>query len=303
MAFLCAFAAVSASGPTSRLSAQSLTLMDAADAALESHPSLSAAAARVSASREAGDAARAARLPGAALSATLTRFQEPMVVAPLHSLNLTSPPRFDRTLVQGQLAAQYTLFDGARSPRIRGADVALEASELTLEDTRMSVLEETAAAYLEVLAARAVLAAGFVEVALVVEPGEAVGDRQALERRFHFLALGEVVEEADAADALIVVEKLRCRQANVDAAAVAATQHRLEAFDLPGLSVFVAVHQPPDFAREFGRVVERADVQPPDDFFAGVAEQPFGGGIEQIDHTAPVDADDRVGADRDQIVQ
>jgi outer membrane protein len=61
--------------------------------------------------------------------------------------------------VQGQLAAQYTLFDGARSPRIRGADVALEASELTLEDTRMSVLEETAAAYLEVLAARAVLAA------------------------------------------------------------------------------------------------------------------------------------------------
>lgn len=74
VALLLAVAAVTVTGPTSRLSAQSLTLMDAADAALESHPSLAAANARLSAAREAGDAARAARLPGAALSATLTRF-------------------------------------------------------------------------------------------------------------------------------------------------------------------------------------------------------------------------------------
>lgn len=138
------------------LSAQTLELDDALEAALESHPTLAAAVARVSAAREAGDAARSAWLPGAALSATLTRFEEPMVVAPLHSLDLVSPPRFDRTLVQGQLGAQYTLFDGTRTPRIRAADVAVEASEVERDDAEMGVLEETAAAYLGVLLARAV---------------------------------------------------------------------------------------------------------------------------------------------------
>ena len=69
--------------------AQSLTLGEAVDAALTTHPSVAAAAARVDAASGAGDVARAARLPGAALDATLTRFQEPMIVAPFHSLDFT----------------------------------------------------------------------------------------------------------------------------------------------------------------------------------------------------------------------
>ncbi|HUF76111.1 MAG TPA: TolC family protein, partial [Longimicrobiales bacterium] len=118
--------------------AQALTVTQAVHAALASHPSVSAAEARVSAAEEAGDAARAAWLPGAALEATLTRFEEPMIVAPFHSLDFTSPPRFDRTLVQGRLGAQYTLFDGgARSARIRAADATHEATAFTLEGTEM----------------------------------------------------------------------------------------------------------------------------------------------------------------------
>jgi outer membrane protein len=152
-------------GSITSAAAQTLTLAEATEAALASHPLVASARARVSAAREATAAARAARLPGAALNGTITRFEEPMVVAPLHSLDLRAPPRFDRTLVQAQISAQYTLFDGARSGRIRAADAALELSEISFDEQRMQVLEETAAAYLAVLAARAVHAAAAAHVA------------------------------------------------------------------------------------------------------------------------------------------
>ena len=145
--------------------AQTMTLADAVDAALRGHPAVAAATARMSAAEEAGDAARAAWLPGAAVSATLTRFQEPMIVAPLHGLDLSSPPTFDRTLVQGRLGLQYTLFDGgARSARIRGADAAHEASGYARDATAMDILEQTVAAYVGVLSARAVLEASEAQV-------------------------------------------------------------------------------------------------------------------------------------------
>ena len=150
--------------------AQALTVADAVDAALASHPAVSAAEARASAAEEAGDAARAAWLPGAALETTLTRFEEPMIVAPFHSLDLTSPPRFDRTLVQGRLGAQYTLFDGgARSARIRAADATHEATAFALEGTEMQIVEETLAAYVSVLSARAVLAASSAQLEALEE--------------------------------------------------------------------------------------------------------------------------------------
>jgi hypothetical protein len=118
---------------------------------------VAAARARVDAAGEAGDAARSTRLPGASIEATLTRFQEPMIVAPFHSLEFSNPPSFDRTLVQGRLAVAYTLFDGGeRSSRIRGADAIQEASRYGLSATEMTVIEETASAYVGVLAAEAV---------------------------------------------------------------------------------------------------------------------------------------------------
>lgn len=151
-------------------SAQSLTLAEALDSALATHPSLAAADARVRAADDAGDAARAARLPGAALSATLTHFELPMVVAPLHSLDLRTPPEFDRTLVQGQLAVQYTLFDGGgRSSGIRGADANFDATRFSREATRMQVLVDGASAYIGVLSARAVLEAASAQARALTE--------------------------------------------------------------------------------------------------------------------------------------
>jgi outer membrane protein TolC len=140
--------------------AQALTLAEALDRALAAHPAVAAADARVIAAEEAGDAARAARLPTAAMTASLTQFQEPMVVAPLHSLNPAAPPIFDRTLVQGQVGAQYTLYDGgARTWRIRGAEATGDAMRAVRTSAGMRVLDETTTAFLSTLTARALLSA------------------------------------------------------------------------------------------------------------------------------------------------
>ena len=153
--------------------AQTLTLAEAVDAALAAHPSLAAAQARVEAAGGAGDAARAARLPGASVDATLTRFQEPMVVAPFHSLDFGDPPTFDRSLVQGRLGLAYTLFDGGeRSSRIRGADATYEATRFGRAATEMSVIEETAAAYVGVLSAEALLEAAVAQVESLEEEAD-----------------------------------------------------------------------------------------------------------------------------------
>lgn len=136
---------------------QELTLSEAASSALERHPSMDAARARVDGADEDLAAARSRRLPGLQLDASLTRFQEPMIVAPLHGFDLTDPPRFDETLVQGRLGAAYTLFDGgARSARIGGADAGLEAARLGGSQAEMELLERVADAYFGLATARAV---------------------------------------------------------------------------------------------------------------------------------------------------
>jgi len=140
------------------LHGQALTLAAAAESALASHPSMRSAAARVDAADETVSAARAARIPSFAATVNLTRFQEPMVVAPLHSFDLTRPPGFDRTLLQGQVGVAYTLFDaGARSSRIDGAGAMAEATRLGSQATEMLLLEQVATTYLGVLSTRAVL--------------------------------------------------------------------------------------------------------------------------------------------------
>jgi len=135
-----------------------LTLEAALDSALARHPSVRGAAARVDAARAGRAAAAAARLPTLAGSANLTRFQEPMVVAPFHGFDPRMPPDFDRTLVQGQLALRYTLFDGGgRGARIGEAEANAEGSAAEYAETEMGLLQSVVGAYLQVLTAREVL--------------------------------------------------------------------------------------------------------------------------------------------------
>lgn len=146
--------------------AQTLTLQAAADSALASHPSVEAARARVEAADAGRSAARAALLPSLAANGSLSRFEEPMVVAPLHGFDPMQPPTFDRTLVQGQLGLDYTLWDGgARGARIRGAEAAEGIETARMEATSMELLDGVVAAYTGVLGTRELQAAAARQVA------------------------------------------------------------------------------------------------------------------------------------------
>lgn len=134
---------------------QEITLSEALRSALATHPAMGAAEARVAGAEAGVSGARAQRLPALGMSASLTRFQEPMLVAPLHTLNLTNVPVFDRTLVQAQAALQYTLFEGGlRGAKIRGADAIAGAARWNVEATEAELLERVTKAYLRVLSTR-----------------------------------------------------------------------------------------------------------------------------------------------------
>ncbi|MDZ7778932.1 MAG: TolC family protein [Gemmatimonadota bacterium] len=133
-----------------------LTLHEVVEAALRTDPELAAARAGHRGAEADVARARAGRLPNVTLEGSLTRFQEPMVVAPLHSFDPAAPPRFDETLVQGAARLRYTAFDGgATGARLSAARSGAAAAEAGARARRMAVLERAATAYFEVLAARA----------------------------------------------------------------------------------------------------------------------------------------------------
>ncbi len=186
---------------------QTLTLPDAARIALASHPAPLAAGARTIAAAADESAAHAAYLPSVSGTMGLTRFEEPMVVAPLHGFDPAHPPDFDRTLVQAQLGIDYTLFEGgARGARARGAGARTSASAMREESTRIALIEGVATAYLGVLSAREVLEAASRQV----EALESESDRA--QRR---------LDEGVAAR----VEVLRAEAAELDARAALSTAH------------------------------------------------------------------------------
>jgi outer membrane protein TolC len=217
---------LAAPGP---LGAQSLPLAEALDLAERLHPALAAAEARVAAAAGGEAAARGARLPGVAVTGALTRHQEPMVVAPLHSLDLRNPPAFDQTLIQGQLGLQYTVYDGgATGSRIRAADAALDAAGVSRTEAEMRVLEETTSAYVGVTTARTVLEAARAQVTALE------AERARVERhldagsaaRVELLTADAVLQEARAEEAgavarLGLAERTLARLIGVDAATLA----------------------------------------------------------------------------------
>jgi outer membrane protein TolC len=227
-AWVGALAAIGLAIPAS-LTAQTLTLAQALDLAERQHPALAAAQARVAAAEGREAAARGARLPGVAMTGALTRHQEPMVVAPLHSLNLGNPPAFDRTLIQGQLGVQYSVYDGgATGYRIRAADAALDAAGFGQTEAEMRVLEETTTAYVGLATARMVLDAARAQVAALeaersrVERHLGAGSAARVELLTAEAVLQEArAEEASAAARLGLAERTLARLLGVEAATLA----------------------------------------------------------------------------------
>lgn len=140
--------------------ASQLTLSEVLESALRTHPTVASAAAQVEAAEAAASEARSARLPMVAATAVATQYQEPMVVAPLHGFDFTSPPQFDETLYQGHASAEYTLFDGgARGARIRASEARAASASSALAVARDRVLADATSAYLSALTATDVLRA------------------------------------------------------------------------------------------------------------------------------------------------
>jgi outer membrane protein len=139
-------------------SSDELSLEEAVRLALASYPAVAAADAGVDRAAGARREAAARWYPTVALSGSATRFEEPMIVRPLHSFDPTSPPEFDQTLIQGEATVAYTLFDGGRrGAQVRQADAGLGAAAADLDRTRAVVTAAVASAYLGVLSAGEVL--------------------------------------------------------------------------------------------------------------------------------------------------
>src|SRR5687767_15014328 len=129
-----------------------LTLVDAVNRALASYPTVGAARAmRDRAAADLGEA-RAAWLPRLSVDASLTRFELPMVVAPLHGFDPTNPPLFNHTLIQSGVSLGYTLLDfGTRAGRVRAQHAMQGAAEAALDNAETHLTTRVVNTYLRVL--------------------------------------------------------------------------------------------------------------------------------------------------------
>lgn len=137
-----------------------LTLSTAVRAALEHYPSVAIAEAGELAATAALDAAKASRLPQAALGGRGIRYQEPAPVTPFHGFSPGSFPEFDRTLVQGEVLLHHSLYSGgARAARIHQAEARTDAAGAALAVSKDQLVARTVSTYLRVLGVADVLAA------------------------------------------------------------------------------------------------------------------------------------------------
>lgn len=136
------------------------TLAHALRRAVEVHPSVQEAEAAAEMARAELSSSRSEWFPELAVRGNATRFQEPMLVSPLHRFDPSAVPAFDETLLQGTLSLDWTVWDGGRRGARVDRDDALARSAGERErDARSRLLARTSQAYLAVLAAREVVTA------------------------------------------------------------------------------------------------------------------------------------------------
>jgi len=135
-----------------------LTLADAAQRALEQHPSVAAARAGRDAAAAAVGEARAPLFPHLTSSFGATEYALPNIVYPLSGLDLHNLPLFDRTLSQAAFSLGYTLFDfGGRTSQVRLAQAQERKAEAALDATSAALVSRVANAYLRILTTRGIL--------------------------------------------------------------------------------------------------------------------------------------------------
>jgi len=134
---------------------ETLTIDEAVRLSLGRAPGVAGALAAAARAEAGLRDARARRWPRLSLDGALQRFEEPMIVAPLHSIELSQPPVFDQTLLQSSLLLSYTLLDGGqRRGRIGQAAALNSAAEAGADGATQSVIATTVQAFSDVLVAR-----------------------------------------------------------------------------------------------------------------------------------------------------
>jgi outer membrane protein len=162
--------------PAAAQGSPALRFPEAVRLALEGHPAASAARAGVERAVATVGQARSALFPVLSADGTTTRFQEPMVVAPLHGFDPARPPAFERTLHQGQVGVAYTLFDGgARAGRVAVARAAETESRAARSAAEAEVIRAVAGSYLEVRTARELVAAHVARIAALERERQRAG--------------------------------------------------------------------------------------------------------------------------------
>ena len=137
-----------ATTPSPSLLAQEWTLADAVREAVVHHPAMSQAGAATRVTDAGADVARAAYLPSVTVSSSAIRFEEPMIVAPLHGFNPMAPPSFSDGLIRSRLGLGYTLFDGGlRRSTLAAARAASDGAVANRRMVEAQVVEATVDAY------------------------------------------------------------------------------------------------------------------------------------------------------------
>lgn len=163
-------AAVAVFALSGSLSAQSLTVTEAARLTAARHPARASAQANLLRAEAGVREVTAARLPVVGTEANFTRFQEPMVVAPLHGFDPRNPPTFDRTLLQANLNASYVLYDGgARGARIDRAETLVTAAAAGDASVEKALLADGVRAYVNVVSSGEVSSAHGRRIAAVTQ--------------------------------------------------------------------------------------------------------------------------------------
>jgi outer membrane protein TolC len=143
------------------------TLSRVALRALEQHPAIGLARSQSALARADLATAEADRRPSLSFGASAFRYQEPMLVTPIHGFLPSLIPDFDPTLLQAALQARYELWDGGsraaqvdqRVAQVAAADASLAAEEQLLVARAVSLylralgLVETHAAHAHRVAA------------------------------------------------------------------------------------------------------------------------------------------------------
>ncbi|HYN20768.1 MAG TPA: TolC family protein [Thermoanaerobaculia bacterium] len=137
-----------------------LSLPEAVERALAQFPSVEAARARGEEAAAAVGEARAGRGPRGRVTGSVTQYQEPMVVTPIHGFGAGLFPEFDETLGQATLTVSYTLFDsGATAARVRSAGAQRDAAGAALGSAEQLLARRVAAAFLTAVGQRQVVLA------------------------------------------------------------------------------------------------------------------------------------------------